>query len=325
MPLHRIPMPRSVFTRAMALTRASLALAFFAAAAAPTSAAGQDAGSLPLVQQLPNSTRAMAMGDAYAMSSGHADVLFYHPSLLGEASGMGLEGQRWGGASSSFAMSAAFSFLGGGLGIGLRSLQYGALDGATPAPGGQDHLFVLGDAPVSERIATIGYSREAFWGLDLGLAFDFVDERVDGSKQNVVMAEIGLSGDIGPVTVGLTLADIGEKPIVEERQGPGRILLGAGSYGRQLGIFDIGYAARVGVDGDELAYGGGIEVGYWPVQGRTFVARLGFQDVPEGSEALPITMGFAFQGDDVTVDWAYRPFGESAPNGGSHRFALRLR
>jgi hypothetical protein len=318
-------MPRTVSIRAGSVSRAPLALLLLAMAMGPTSAAGQDAGSLPLVQQLPNSTRAMAMGDAYAMSSGHADALFYHPALLGRASGMGLEGQRWGSASSSFAMSAAFSFLGGGIGIGLRALQYGAVDGAAPAPGGQDHLFTLGDAPVSERIATIGYSHEAFWGLDLGLALDFVDERVGGSRQSVVMADIGLSGDVGPITVGLTLADIGEKPVVDERQGPGRILLGAGAYGKELGIFDVGFAARLGVDGDELAYGGGVEVGYWPVRGRTFVARLGFQDVPEGSEALPLTTGFAFQGDEVTVEWAYRPFGDGAPNGGTHRFALRLR
>lgn len=307
---------------------AAQALGLLAAAlflTVPAYATAQDAGSLPLVQQLPNSTRAMAMGDAYAMSSGHADALFYHPGLLGSASGMGLELQRWGSSTSAATMSAAFSFLGGGVGIGLRSLQYGAADGARPAPGGQDHLFTLGDAPVSERIATVGYARPAFWGLDLGVALDFVDERVDGAKQSVVMVDVGLSGDIGPVTVGLTFADIGEKPIVEARQGPGRLLLGAGAYGKQVGPFDMGFAASIGADGDRLAFGGGLEAGYWPVQGRTFVARLGFEDVPEGSEALPLTMGLAFQGDDVTVEWAYRPYGDGAPDGGTHRLALRWR
>jgi hypothetical protein len=285
----------------------------------------QDPGSLPLAQQLSNSSRAMALGDAYAMDSGHADALFYHPSLLNGARGMGLELQRWGAAGSAAALSATFDFLGGGVGIGLRTLQYGAVDGGSPAPGGQDHLFVLGDAPVSERIATVGYARPAFWGLDLGVALDFVDERVDGSKQSVVQVDVGLSGEVGPVTVGLTIADIGEKPIVDARNGPGRILLGAGAYGKQVGIFDVGFAARVGVDDDSFAWGGGLEVGYWPVQGRTFVARVGLQDVPDGSEALPLTTGFAFQGDNVTVEWAFRPFGDGAPNGGTHRLALRWR
>jgi hypothetical protein len=292
----------------------------------PTAALAQAGGYLPVVQQLPNSTRAMALGDAYAMGSGHADAIFYHPSLLENAGGMGLEVQRWGGHSSSAAVSAAFDFLGGGLGIGLRSLQYGADDGTDPAPGGQDHLFDLGPRPVSERIATIGYGRaSAFFGLDLGVAVDFVDERVDGARQSVVMVDVGLSTDIGPVTMGLTLSDLGDKPGVEGRKGPGRIHLGAGSYGKQVGIFDLGFAAKIGVDDDEVVYGGGVELGYWPVQGRTFVARLGFQDVPDGSEAIPVTTGLAFQGDDITVEWAYRPFGDGAPDGGSHRFAVRWR
>ena len=58
---------------------------------------------------------------------------------------------------------------------------------------------------------------------------------------------------------------------------------------------------------------------------RTGSGHFAFQDIPEGSEALPLTTGFAFQGADVTVEWAFRPFGESAPDGGTHRFALRLR
>jgi hypothetical protein len=306
------------------LTRWSLVA--LASLQAPAAAVGQAQDVLPLVQQLPGSARAMALGDAYAMDSGHADAIFYHPALLGGARGMGLEVQRWSGNSSSAAASAAFEFLGGGIGIGLRSLQFGAQRGASPAPGGQDHLFVLGEAPVSERIATIGYGRpSAFFGLDFGVAVDLVDERVDGIRQSVVLVDLGLSTEVGPVTMGLTIADIGDKPIVEARKGPGRILLGAGAYGRQVGIFDLGFAAKVGFDDDEMVFGGGVELGYWPIQGRTFVARLGFQDVPDASEALPLTTGFAFQGDDITVEWAFRPFGDGAPNGGSHRFALRWR
>jgi hypothetical protein len=87
----------------------------------------------------------------------------------------------------------------------------------------------------------------------------------------------------------------------------------------------VGFAAKLGLVDDEVIYGGGIEVGYWPIQGRTFVARLGFQDVPDGGDALPLTTGFAFQGDDIVVEWAYRPFSVDAPDGGSDRFSLRWR
>ena len=70
--------------------------------------------------------------------------------------------------------------------------------------------------------------------------------------------------------------------------------------------------------------GGGVELGYYPIQGRTFVARLGFQDVPEDSEAAPVTMGFAFWADDLTIEWAFRPVSD-ADEGGTHRFGVRWR
>lgn len=291
----------------------------------PERSAAQAPGTLPLASQLPSSTRAMALGDAYAMDSGHADALFYHPSRLTAASGMGLDLQRWGPSSSAAAVSAAFQWFGGGVGIGVRTLQHGAESAALPAPGGQDHLFLLGDAPVSERVATIGYAREFLFDLDLGVAVDFVDQRIDGARQSVVLFDVGVSRDVGPVTVGLTASDIGDKPIVDSSTAPSRFLLGAGAYGQQLGIFDLGFAGKVGLDDEEFTYGGGVELAYWPIQGRTFIARVGFQDVPDGSEASPLTTGFAFQGDDITIEWAFRPFGAGADDGGTHRFGLRWR
>ncbi len=324
------PMPRSSRSR-------TLLVCLGAIAASPVTTHGQAPGALPLSQQLSNATRAMALGDAYAMESGHADALFYHPALLVDAGGIGLEIQRWGPAASAAAASAAFSWLGGGVGIGLRTLQYGAAAGASctavgcppppggPAPGGQDHLFVLGETPVSERIATFGYARDFLSGTTLGAAVDFVDQRVGGVRQSVVLVDLSLAREVGSVTLGLTVADIGEKPIAGGDTAPGRVHFGVGGYGRQLGPLDLGFAARVGVDDEDLVYGGGLEIGYWPVQGRTFVARVGFQDVPDGSEALPLTTGFAFQGDDITLEWAFRPFGEGAEDGGSHRLALRWR
>ncbi|MGY8779079.1 MAG: hypothetical protein ACKVIN_13285, partial [Longimicrobiales bacterium] len=94
--------------------------------------------------------------------------------------------------------------------------------------------------------------------------------------------------------------------------------------GQQVGIFDLGYAANLGFGDDAVTYGGGVEIGYWPVQGRTFVARAGFQSVPGDSEAKPFTTGLAFWGDEIMIEWAFRPFG-GADEGGSHRFGLRWR
>ena len=302
-------------------------LAFVALFLVPAALAAQPAGTLPKSTHLPASTRAMAMGDSYAMTAGHADALFYHPSLLTGSGGFGLDFQRWTATSSSTAASAAMQWLGGGLGIGLRTLQYGApATGAAAAPAGQAHLFDIGPVPVSERIATVGYARSVFGGVDVGASVDLMDVRVGSSSQNVTLFDLSASRDLGPVVVGVTAHDIGSKPVVDSGDGPAAIVLGAGSYGKQIGIFDLGFAANVGVADDEVTYGGGIEIGYWPIQGRTYVVRLGFDDSMETTdpEASPFTAGLAFWGDNITVEWAFRPVSD-ADEGGTHRFGVRFR
>jgi len=301
--------------------RTAAALLFFA----PAALSAQAEGVLPRITQMSASTRAMALGDSYMMDAGHADVIFYHPALLTRARGFGLDVQRWGSNSSSTAISGAMQWFGGAIGVGLRTLQYSAAGSSVlAAPPGQDDLFGFGSVPVSERVATLGYARGIPFDLDLGINANLVDERVGGSRQNVLLVDVGLARNVGPVVLGITAHDIGEKPILDTGAKPTRVVLGAGNYGEQLGILDYGYTATVGFSEDEVTYGGGVEVGYWPIQGRTFVARIGFQSVPDGSEAARVTTGFAFWGDNVTVEWAFRPFSD-ADEGGTHRFGVRWR
>ncbi len=287
------------------------------------------AGSLQRVLELPASTRAMALGDAYMMNAGHADALFYHPALLTSAGGFGLEVQLWGDESSSAlstsaAMSAALQWLGGGVGLGLLSLQYGASrPGTATAPAVQDHLFQAGAYPVSERVAVVGYARELF-GIGFGVAAKFVDQRVDVVHESTWMVDLGAATEVGPLTVGLTVRDLGEDPVVAEADAQPRVVLGAGSYGRPLGIFDVGLSATATWSEDRTTAAGGLEVGYWPIRGRTFIARLGLQDPPDGSGMSPFSVGLAFWGDNVTVEWAFRPY-EGRESAGTHRFGLRWR
>lgn len=268
----------------------------------------------------------MALGDSYVPNSGHADAIFYHPALLVGASGFGVDLQRWGNNSSATAASAATSWLGGGIGIGLRTMQYGAFgSSALVSPTAPDPLFGMGPVAVSERVLTVAYARPLPVGFDLGVAVDFIDERVASARQNVALVDIGVAADLGDVEVALTAHDIGDKPIQNSGAGPAKVVLGAGAYGRQVGELDLGFAAHLGLDANEDAiFGGGIELGYWPIQGRTFVLRGGFQNVPDGSDAAPFTTGFAFWGDDITVEWAWRPVSD-AEEGGTHRFGVRWR
>ena len=290
---------------------------------APGVATAQTAGTLPRVFELPASTRAMALGDAYMMNAGDADAIFYHPALLSDAGGFGLDVQRWGEESTAAAASAAMDWSGGGIGVGLLSLQFaGPGPGEAAAPPGQDHLFAAGTYPVSERVAVLGHGRELF-GVAFGAAAKLVEERVDLSRSTTIMFDVGAATEVGPVTVGVTVRDLGKEPIVDPEDTTPRVVLGAGGYGREIGIFDVGVTAAAHWSEDRTTVSGGLEVGYWPISGRTFVGRVGFQD-PEGTDLSAFSFGLAFWGDNVTAEWAFRPY--SGPeSAGTHRFGLRWR
>ncbi len=314
--------------------RLSIALVLLRVLTFSPAISAQSHSVLPRTTTLPASTRAMALGDSYVLNSGNADVLFYHPALLARATGFGGSLQRWGSASSAASMSGALEFLGGTMGIGLRTLQYGAgSDDELHAPLGQDQHFKSGGERGYERTASIGYGREVLGALSLGLAVELLETRLESLQQSIMLIDFGISVDLGPIGVGLTAHDIGNKPFHDvpaepfEDFGPrpSRIVLGAGTYGQQVGIFDVGFAANAGVDGqDSLTYGVGAEIGYYPVRGRTFVLRIGLQDVPQKSEMSPFTTGFAFWLDDFILEWAFRPI-SGAPELGSHRFGVSWR
>jgi hypothetical protein len=291
----------------------------------PAILSGQSGGRLPRVLEVPASTRAMALGDAFMMGSGHADAIFYHPALLADASGFGLDIENWTETATAATASAAMPWLGGGIGIGLQTLQYDVgAEGAARLPPGQDVLFSGGTAHTSERVASVGYARRAF-GIRFGVVGKLVEERVEAARDATAAVDVGAATDVGPLTVGLTAANLGPDMAFsgETTPLPTRVTLGAGAYGRPLGPLDVGMAAALTRrDDGTLLAGAGVELGYWPVVGRTFVARFGVQRVPEG-EGSPLTVGLAFWGDDLVLEWAYRDFG--GLGAGTHRFGVRWR
>ena len=299
------------------------AVAVMLTASAPPVAA-QQAVVLTPVSSLPASTRAMALGNAYMMNARDADAIFYHPSLLNNASGFGLGIQRWGNAGSSASASAATQWFGGAVGMGLTTVQYSAPGGVPGAsPETQDHLFADGGESVSQRAAMLGLARSVF-GLDVGATGKLVEARAGGSRATRLLYDIGVSTDLGPLTAGLTFQDFGEEPLSSaDGWDPARVVFGLGAYGRQVGIFDIGLTTAVSWSEAETVLAGGLELGYWPISGRTFVARMGMRRVPEESAASPMSFGFAFWGDDLVLEWAYRPFGDL--DEGTHRFEMRWR
>ena len=326
----RPPRPPGVRTLPAAAT-CLLVAAGVSLLARPVPAAGQTPSTPPRVLSLPASARAMALGGAYMMNANHADALFHHPALLASATGFGLDVQRWNGAGTSAAASAVTGWLGGGIGIGLQVLTAGLPEHGETGAGGtghsdtgrQDDLFTHGPVPLSEQVATLGYARR-FFGVQFGVTGKLVELRLDGARSSTLLADVGAARALGPVTVGLTVRDLGSDPFQTDGDfTPARVVLGVGSYGKQVGPLDVGFTGALSRGSDDTRVGGGLEFGYWPISGRTFVARVGLQTTPEGSEADPVTFGFAFWGDRVVVEWAYQGFGEM--DAATHRFGVRWR
>src|SRR5690606_31959013 len=110
----------------------------------------------PVVLRVPASAQALAAGDALTAGRGTSDLLFYNPAGLLLAAGTAIAVQRWGGASTAASLSHAVLFSGWGLGVGVRYLDFGGVDGPITHP---SELTTRGPLLSSSLAATVGLSR----------------------------------------------------------------------------------------------------------------------------------------------------------------------
>jgi hypothetical protein len=267
-------------------------------------ASAQTPGREPAVVELAPGARALGLGMALQVGSDDPDLAFVHPALVQDLRGMQVGYTRFGSNASAFGVSAAGDWFGGGVALSVRTLEYpGAAGGPGLRGAGLDDF--LGDpngAPgVSESAATLTYGRTLF-GVRLGVSGRLFTQRHGDTRSTGQAADIGAATTLGPLRVALSGRNLAGDPELPEE-----VVLGAGAYGRPLGPVDVGLAAQVRYrDDGEFVVGGGLEVGYWPIRGRTFVGRVGFRNVPEG-EASPVTLGGSFWGDSLVLDYAWQP------------------
>lgn len=317
------------------LDAATLALlATLAAPALPGTAPFADAGSLlraqevayrPLVLTLPANTQAMAMGDAFQFNGRISDLIFYNPALLDRARGIEGGAQRWATQSTSFTLSGATGWLSGGVGIGLQSLTYTVPVLGTSGRRLRQDLLVSGDeVPVSELVATGGISKQ-FQGLRFGLAVKLIEQRIWERRDGTAALDLGVAwvGDL--VTVGFSAQNLGPDLTIrgDDYPLPRRFTLGGATQDVPVGPLDLSATAAIVLDPyDRWIPGAGLQVEWWPVVGRTFIARAGWRRVPVG-EAWPFTFGAGFTGDQLGLDYAYQRFDGDVR--GAHRLSVRWR
>jgi hypothetical protein len=277
----------------------------------------------PLLLQLPGSTRALGLGDAYHLASTDNDAIFYHPGLI--------DGARGAGGSLAFyeratlaTVSAGAEFWSGGVSFGLQSLSYSAASRASGAfARGEAGLGESGPVSSSEMVLSTGYGR-VIKGFRVGVVGKYIEMRVPGERDVRVAGDVGIARRVGFVTAGFAAQNLGSAPDLasEDITLPMTLTLGASTQSRPVGPLDIGAAAAVSrwEDGTVVPHAG-IEFAYWPVNGRTFIGRLGFRYI-EDSDVRPLTLGAGFAGDRMNIDYGFQSFDGARA---IHRVGIRLR
>lgn len=286
--------------------------------------AGQAREYGPVSLELPQSTRAMAMGGAFQLTDPGSDAIFYNPSLLTEDERFGLSGTSFNSEATFLTMSASTGWWGGGVGVGLQALSY-TTDAATVREilNAEADLLTSGRQAVSELVATVGYSR-SIGDFNWGVSAKTVEHRLEGTKDLAGAVDLGVSVRIGRFIVGLAAQNFGTNLHMGEStlDLANQVTAGASFQRWVIGPFDLGASAALSreADGTVTPSLGG-EVAWWPVVGRTFTGWLGIRRVENGP-ANQVTFGGAFHGDALGMEYAFQDFGTF---GNAHRFGISWR
>jgi hypothetical protein len=308
-----------------------LALAFLALSASAWPAHGQFRGQGPLVLELPSATRVAALGNTFFPGGADPSAIFYQPGGLGAATGMTASAMRYGPAGRLAVLAAGTAWLNGGVALGAQHLSYGAP--AAGSPDVQDLLALSadegslrqgGDVGIAEMVVSAGYGR-TLKGVRVGAVGKLIEQRFGSLRGSTAAADLGAAFNAGPLSVGLAVQNLGphlgigggEVPL------PRRFALAGSTRSLPVGPLDVAVGAGLLYRSDgELVPSLGMEVGYWPISGRTFVGRIGLRRPPDASSAGELSFGGAFWGDRISLDYAYQPFHAGA---GVHSFGVGWR
>lgn len=289
----------------------------------PGGVRAQAAGFGPIVLQLPASARAIGFGDAY-VGVRESEAVFYNPAQLGVRPGVAVSVERYGSVSTAGAFSSTYVFGPFGFGLGAQMLDYRVASGGYPfvAPNGEQ----LGiDAPLaaSSLVASAALER-AFKGVRWGVTGKIAQDRADIARDGVLLADVGAAKEVGPVTVGATVQNLGAsaRMLGTSAALPTRATLGFGGAGLPVGPLDLAASAAVSVRrGGRVSPAGGVELGYMPIEGIVFAGRVGAR-LPEKNAQSPMTFGATFTFDRLSIDYAFEPY---QGKGDGHRIGIRVR
>jgi hypothetical protein len=270
------------------------------------------------ILRLPASTRALGMGNVGVVGRDD-DVVFYNPAQLVIARGTTLSGERDsespGSGPPNFvtgALSSAIAFGSGGVGIGgvfARTVTY-------PSP-----TFLNSVTTVAASAA----AAQVIKGIRVGVAGRYLGEQADRTYESRTMFDVGLARPFRQYfTAGFAAQNIQIAGDDVAGPTPTKATLGASAIG-PVGPYDMFLTAAVSMDDHDhhVRSAAGAEVNWSWLNGYNIALRLGVRDPLPGER--PLTAGFGFTVDRISLDYALETLGVSGISHSGHRIGLRVR
>ena len=271
----------------------------------------------PIVLRLPAGPRTLALGNT-GIASRDDEVIFFNPAQLVNATGFSASGERFAPHAGSGSISAVTRFNGGGIGIGMRFVNYQTEDGFFPAT----RASMLKRGPVGSSVEAVVGIAQTIKGFRAGITGKYAQEYTGANQVAMPMADVGVSRDFFRTTFGLAVQNIGADERVDGTRIklPTKATLGAG-HTRQAGPFDLGLTGAVSLLRDDFVQpSGGVEVNYSWLSGYNVALRGGARRAAVGED--PFTAGAGFVIDRVSIDYAIEALSDKRFG---HRIGLRVR
>jgi hypothetical protein len=267
----------------------------------PLAAGAQTLAPPPLVLGTASSARAVALGGAW-VAGRDQDVVFSNPAqIIGARSDFALSMTRRGPSDNSGAFASIYAG-----GKWSFTLGFGAAVINTPAT--QTSLAVV-DAAVTYK------------GFRVGAAGKYVGDAT-ATDRHALLLDVGAGRNLFGGVAGLAVQNIG--PSTDDQSPSARlkrqVALGW-STAKPAGPLDLALFTQVTARSGWAGPAAGLEAGYSWIEGYSVAVRAGARR-PDTAEEKPITLGAAFTGDRLTMEYAVRFFDNSRE---AHVVTLRWR
>ena len=271
----------------------------------------------PVILRLPAGPRTLALGNT-GIASRDDEVIFFNPAQLVNATGFSASGERIAPRVGTGALSAVTRFNGGGIGVGMRFVEYETADGLFPAT--RASMLQRGLAGQSLE-AVVGFA-QTIKGFRTGISGKYAEEYTASTRLSKPLADVGIARDWRRMNIGLAVQNIGADEDVGTDQIvlPLRTTLGLG-HTRSIGPYDFMVTGAVALLRDDFVQpSGGVEMNYSWLSGYNIALRAGARRSAVGED--PFTAGAGFTMDRLSIDYAAEMLSDKRFG---HRIGLRIR